>query len=202
MPTHHVQQTWRAKRPKTVVSHDVENPSQPPRNEFATGCSKSDSILKLEHFLKPCVLCDYKEKEKTTLFEVIWSLGATSNFTQFYFKVENKIKFWTTFYYRNEYPTIISTYNILRLTFKVCCLMCTSWSSVTKCIRRLCRWMSLCSRVVASLNIATTESGIKICPNIPRPFPVAHTQIVERVLLLNLKLYTVLVLMWFSGVAD
>ena len=71
MPTYHVQQTWRAKRPKTVVSHDLENPSQPPKNEFAKGRSKSDSILKLEHFLKPCVLCDYKEKEKTTLFKVI-----------------------------------------------------------------------------------------------------------------------------------
>ena len=28
-------------------------------------------LTNLEHFLKPCVLCDYKEKEKTTLFEVI-----------------------------------------------------------------------------------------------------------------------------------
>ena len=90
MPTYHVQQTWRAKRPKTVVSHDLKNPSQPAKNEFAKGRSKSDSILKLVNFLKPCVLCDYKEKEKTTLFEVIWSLGATSNLTQFYFKVEVK----------------------------------------------------------------------------------------------------------------
>ena len=90
MPTYQVQQTWRAKRPKTVVNHDLENPSQPPKNEFAKGRSKSESILKLEHFLKPCVLCDYKEKEKTMLFEVIWSLGATSNLTQFYFKVEVK----------------------------------------------------------------------------------------------------------------
>ena len=71
------------------MSHDLENPSQPPKNEFAEGCSKSNSILKLEHFLKPCVLCDYKEKEKTTLFKVIWSLGANSN-VQFYFKVEVK----------------------------------------------------------------------------------------------------------------
>ena len=71
MPTYHVRQTWRAKRPKTVVSHDLENPSQPPKNEFAKGRSKSDSILKLEHFLKPCVLCDYIEKEKTMLSEVI-----------------------------------------------------------------------------------------------------------------------------------
>ena len=83
MPTYHVQQTWRAKRPKTVVSHDLENPSQPPKNESAEGCSKGNSILKLEHFLNPCVLTDYKEKEKTRLFEVIGSLGATSNFKQF-----------------------------------------------------------------------------------------------------------------------
>ena len=56
------------------------------KNEFAKGRSKSESILRLEHFLKPCVLCDYKEKEK-------WSdlkLGATSNLMQFYFKVEVK----------------------------------------------------------------------------------------------------------------
>ena len=72
------------------MSYDLENPSQPPKNEFAEGCSKSDSILKLEHFLKSCVLCDYKEKEKTMLFEVIWSLGATSNLTQFYFKFKVK----------------------------------------------------------------------------------------------------------------
>ena len=71
MPTYHVQQTWREKRPKTVVSHDLENRSQPPKNEFAKGRSKSDSILKLKHFLKSCVLCDCKEKVKTTLFEVI-----------------------------------------------------------------------------------------------------------------------------------
>ena len=32
-----------------------------------------------------------------------------------------------------------------------------------------------------------------------RPFPVARTQIVELVLLLNLKLYTVLVLTWLWG---
>ena len=41
-------------------------------------------------FFKPCVLWDYKEKEEKMLFEVIWSLGATSNLTQFYFKVEVK----------------------------------------------------------------------------------------------------------------
>ena len=90
MPTYQVQQTWRAKRPKTVVSHDLENPPQPPKNEFAEGCRKSNSILKLEHFFKPCVLWDYKEKEEKILFEVIWSLGATSNLTQFYLKVEVK----------------------------------------------------------------------------------------------------------------
>ena len=59
------------KRLKTVVGHDLENPSQPPKNEIAKGRSKSDSALKLERFLKLCVLYDYKEKEKTTLFEVI-----------------------------------------------------------------------------------------------------------------------------------
>ena len=88
MPTYHVQQTWRAKGPKTAVSHDLENPPQPPNNEFAEGCCRSNSILKLEHFLKPCVSCDYKEKEKMMLSEMIWSLGATSKLTQFYFKVE------------------------------------------------------------------------------------------------------------------
>ena len=82
MPTYHVQQTWRTKRPKTVVNHDLRNPTQPPKNEFAKGCSKSNSTLS--------VLSGYKEKEKTTLFEVIWSLGVTSNFTEFYFKVEVK----------------------------------------------------------------------------------------------------------------
>ena len=89
VPTYHVPQTWRTKRPKTVVSHDLENPPQPqtPKNELAEGCRKSNSILKLEHFLKPCVLSDYKEKENTMLFVVIWSLGVTSNFTQFYFKL-------------------------------------------------------------------------------------------------------------------
>ena len=71
MPTYHIEQTCRAKRPKIAVIHDLENPPQPPKNEFGEGCSKSNSILKLEHFLKPCVLSDYKEKEKTMLFDVI-----------------------------------------------------------------------------------------------------------------------------------
>ena len=31
MLTYQVQQTWRAKWPKTVVSHDLENPPQPPK---------------------------------------------------------------------------------------------------------------------------------------------------------------------------
>ena len=70
------------------MSQDLENPSQPPKNEFAKGRGKSDSILKLKQFLKSCVLCDCKEKVKTTLFEVIWSLGATSNFTQFISKLK------------------------------------------------------------------------------------------------------------------
>ena len=81
MPTYQVQQTWRAKWPKTVVSHDFENPPQPPKNEFAEGYGKSNSILKLENFFKPCVQWDNKEKEDKMLFEVIWSLGATSNLT-------------------------------------------------------------------------------------------------------------------------
>ena len=76
------------------MSHDLENPSQPPKNEFAKGRDKSDSILKLKQFLKSCVLCDCKEKVKTTLFKVIWSLGATSNFEvelhAIFFKVEVK----------------------------------------------------------------------------------------------------------------
>ena len=42
-----------------------------PKNEFAEGCIKSNSILKLEYFFKPCVLWDYKEKEEKMLFEVI-----------------------------------------------------------------------------------------------------------------------------------
>ena len=50
MPTYHVQQYWRAKRPKTVVSHDLENPPQPSKNEFAEGCDKKNSILKLANF--------------------------------------------------------------------------------------------------------------------------------------------------------
>ena len=52
MPTYHVQQTWRAKRPKTVVSHDLENPSQPPKSyhqsqlrEFAKDRSKRDAFI-------------------------------------------------------------------------------------------------------------------------------------------------------------
>ena len=53
------------------ASHGLENPPEPAKNEFAEGCRKSNSILKLEHFLKPCFLSDYKEEEKTMLFEVI-----------------------------------------------------------------------------------------------------------------------------------
>ena len=30
--------SWRAKRPKTVVNHDLKNPPQPSKNEFAEGC--------------------------------------------------------------------------------------------------------------------------------------------------------------------
>ena len=72
------------------MSHDLENPPRPAKNEFAEGCWKNNSILRLKHFLKPYILSDHKKKEKKMLFEVIWSLGATSNFTQFYFKVEVK----------------------------------------------------------------------------------------------------------------
>ena len=79
-----------SKKAKDGCESWLGKPPQPPETDFAEGCSKSNSILKLEHFLKPCVLGDYKEKEKTMLFEAIWSLGATSNFTQFYFKVAVK----------------------------------------------------------------------------------------------------------------
>lgn len=63
MPTYHVQQTWRAKKAKMVLSHIMENPHKHPKHEFAEGCSKTNAILKLEHFLKSCVLCDHKEKK-------------------------------------------------------------------------------------------------------------------------------------------
>ena len=65
--------------------------------------------------------------------------------------------------------------------------MCTSWSSVNKCIRRR--------------NAPLLESGIfakygdcrkwdeYISPKIPRSFPVTCTQIVECILLLNLKFF-------------
>ena len=72
MPIYHLQQTG-AKRRKTVVSHYLENTPKHPKNELAECCSKSNAILKLEHFLKPCVLGDHKEKEKTILFKVIGS---------------------------------------------------------------------------------------------------------------------------------
>ena len=71
MPAYKVQQTRRAKRLKTVVSHDLENPPQPPKNEFAEGCRKSNSILKLERFFNPCVLWDYKEKEEKMYFPLV-----------------------------------------------------------------------------------------------------------------------------------
>ena len=74
MPTYHLQKTG-AKRPKTVVSHYLENTPKHPKNEFTKGCRKKNAILKLENFLKPCVLGDHKEKEKTMMFEVIWSWG-------------------------------------------------------------------------------------------------------------------------------
>ncbi|RMX47697.1 hypothetical protein pdam_00023749 [Pocillopora damicornis] len=45
IPPYHVQQTWRAKWPKTVVSHGLEKPPKPPKNEVAEGYSKRNSIL-------------------------------------------------------------------------------------------------------------------------------------------------------------
>ena len=72
------------------MGHDLENPSQPPKNEIAKGRSKSDSALKLERFFK--ALCSiWLQRERKD--DVIWSdlkLGATLNLTQFYFKVEVK----------------------------------------------------------------------------------------------------------------
>ena len=46
MPTFYVKQTWRAKRPKTVVSHDLENPPQPPTTnslKFVVKATKSEA---------------------------------------------------------------------------------------------------------------------------------------------------------------
>ena len=60
-----------SKKAKDSCEPRLRNPPQPPKNEFAEGCSKSNSILKLEHFYKPCVQSDYKEKEKTMLSKVI-----------------------------------------------------------------------------------------------------------------------------------
>ena len=63
MPTYHVQQTWRTKRPKTVVNHDLRNLPQPPKNEFAKGCSKSNSTLNPEDFFK--ALCpEWLQRER------------------------------------------------------------------------------------------------------------------------------------------
>ena len=64
MPTYQVQQIWRAKRPKTGVSHDLENPPQPSKNEFAEGCRKSNSILNLEYFLSLVSYGTTKRKKK------------------------------------------------------------------------------------------------------------------------------------------
>ena len=58
MPIYHVQQTWRAKRPKTAVNQYLENPPKSPEYEFSKGCGKGNAVL------KPCVLYDYKEKKK------------------------------------------------------------------------------------------------------------------------------------------
>ena len=97
MPTYHVQQTWRARRPKTVVSHYLENPRKPPENEFAKDWSKSNAIL------KRCVLCDYKEKEKK------FGGGAPRTWRNFISKLKySTIEFKIIFFHRNEFLTIIS----------------------------------------------------------------------------------------------
>ena len=75
MPTYHVQQTWRAKRPKTVVSRDLE---------IHLNLPKTNSP-------KVVVRSVWLQRERKD--DVIWSdlkLGATSNLTQFYLKVEVK----------------------------------------------------------------------------------------------------------------
>ena len=59
MPTYQVQQTWRAKRPKTVVSHDLEIPPQPPKNEFAEGYNTIYNI-----YLPYTTFTDRKKKMK------------------------------------------------------------------------------------------------------------------------------------------
>ena len=75
------------------------------------------------------------------LFDVIWSLEATSNLTQFYFEVEVKedqilnypLLSWRISHDRLHIELRDSQkedINISRLTFKVCCPRCTSWSSV------------------------------------------------------------------------
>ena len=65
MLRYQLQQTWRTKRLKTVVIHELESPPQPPKNDFTEDRSKRNSILKLENFIKACVLCEFKEEEKT-----------------------------------------------------------------------------------------------------------------------------------------
>lgn len=46
----------------------------------------------------------------------------------------------------------------------------------------------------SSAILSSSEGDQNISPKIPQPFPVAHTQIVEHVLLLNLKISAMLVL--------
>ena len=72
MPTYHVQQTWRAKRPKTVVSHDLEIHLNLPKTNSPKVFSKRNSILKLEHFLKPYIRCTKITKRKKRRCYLKW----------------------------------------------------------------------------------------------------------------------------------
>ena len=85
-----------SKRPKTVVSHDLENPPQPPTTnslKFVVKATKSEAgCFEAGTFVKTLCPMWLQRKEKMILFkfEVIWRLGASSNFKQFYFKAEVK----------------------------------------------------------------------------------------------------------------
>ena len=76
------------------------------------------------YFLKPYVLCEYKEKEKTMLFVVIWS--SNCKLPSIIVTNISRSSPHTTFWFievRNQH---------LKTNFKVCSLMCTSWSSVNQ----------------------------------------------------------------------
>ena len=137
----HVQQTWRTKRPKTVVNHDLRNPPQPPKNEFAKGCSKSNSTLKPEDFFK--ALCpEWLQRERKD--DVIWSDLKLGSHLELY---RTLFQSWSKIRSNYKLPFIIITnisrssphttsrfieveINILRLTLKICSLICTSRSWV------------------------------------------------------------------------